>query len=72
MVLPEDSRPYPGKLLDLLILTLPGERERTEPEWRVLLEKTGFTLTQVIPTKVAESVIEVAIIYNVRHELGGA
>jgi hypothetical protein len=61
MVLPEDARPHPGKLLDLLMLTLPGGRERTEKEWRVLLQKAGFTLTRVIPTAVAESVIEAVI-----------
>ena len=61
MVLPDDSRPHPGKLLDLLMLMLPGGRERTEKEWRILLAKAGFTLIRVVPTKAAESVIEAAI-----------
>lgn len=57
-VLPEDSRPHPGKLLDLLMLMFPGGRERTEAEWRSLLEKAGFVITRILPTRVAESVIE--------------
>jgi hypothetical protein len=58
MVLPEDSGPHPGKLLDLLMLLFPGGRERTEAEWRSLLEQAGFMITKIIPTKVADSVIE--------------
>ena len=58
MVLPEDSRPHPGKLLDLLMLMFPGGRERTEAEWRSLLDKAGFVVTRVLPTRVADSVIE--------------
>jgi hypothetical protein len=57
-VLPEDSRPHPGKLLDLLMLMFPGGRERTEAEWRWLLEKAGFTITKILPTRAADSVIE--------------
>jgi len=58
MVLPEDSQPHPGKLLDLLMLMFPGGRERTEAEWRSLLEKAGFTITRIVSTKAADSVIE--------------
>ena len=58
MVLPEDSRPHPGKLLDLLMLMFPGGRERTEAEWHRLLGKAGFIITKIMSTKVADSVIE--------------
>ena len=58
MVLPEDSRPHPGKLLDLLMLMFPGGRERTETEWRSLLGRAGFVITRILPTKAADSVIE--------------
>jgi hypothetical protein len=61
MVLPEDSRPHPGKLLDLVMLTIPGGRERTEAEWRSLLSKAGFVITRIVPTKAAESVIEAVL-----------
>jgi hypothetical protein len=38
-----------GKLSDLHMLVMPGGRERTEAEWRVLLEDGGFTLEEVRP-----------------------
>ena len=58
VVLPEDTRPHPGKLLDLLMLMFPGGRERTEVEWRRLLDKADFGITRIISTKLADSVIE--------------
>jgi hypothetical protein len=58
MVLPEDSRPHPGKLLDLLMLMFPGGRERTESQWRDLLARAGFKVTRIVPTKAPDSVIE--------------
>jgi len=62
MVLPEDARPHPSKMLDLLMLMFPGGRERTTSEWRDLLARAaGFTLTQIVPTKAPESVIEAVI-----------
>ena len=61
MVLPEDARPHPTKMLDLLMLMFPGGRERTASEWRDLLARAGFTLTQIMPTKAPESVIEAVI-----------
>jgi hypothetical protein len=57
-VLPDDARPHPGKLLDLLMLMFPGGRERTETEWRDLLARAAFTLTRIIPTRSPDSVIE--------------
>jgi hypothetical protein len=48
-------------MLDLLMLMFPGGRERTASEWRDLLARTGFTLTQIVPTKAPESVIEAVI-----------
>lgn len=38
-----------GKLSDLHMLVMPGGRERTEPEWRALLETGGFTLEAIRP-----------------------
>ena len=61
MVLPEDARAHPSKMLDLLMLMFPGGRERTASEWRDLLARAGFTLTQIMPTKAPESVIEAVI-----------
>jgi hypothetical protein len=57
-VLPQNSQPHPGKLLDLVMLMLPGGRERAEPEWRALFAKAGFTITKIVPTRSPDSVIE--------------
>lgn len=35
-----------------------GGRERTEVEYASLLEAAGFRLTRIVPTRVAQSVIE--------------
>ena len=58
MVLPSGNTPHPGKMLDTIMLTVPGGQERTEPEYRQLLEKTGFQLTRVVPTESAVSIVE--------------
>jgi hypothetical protein len=41
-VIEPGNEPEGGKWLDLLMLVLAGGRERTEPEWRALLEAGGF------------------------------
>ena len=51
--------PDPAKLLDLAMLVVPGGQERSEDEYRILLEKSGFRLTRVIPTRTPSgSIIE--------------
>jgi hypothetical protein len=58
MVLPTGDAPHPGKLLDMVMLVVPGGRERTEAEYRDLLAKAGFRLTRVVPTASPVSVVE--------------
>jgi O-methyltransferase domain len=58
MVLSEGNAFHPGKALDITMLTLAGGQERTEPEYRALLEKANFQLTRVIPTNSAVSIVE--------------
>jgi hypothetical protein len=41
-VIAAGNEPSGSKWLDLLMLVLAGGRERTEPEWRALLENAGF------------------------------
>jgi O-methyltransferase domain/Dimerisation domain len=41
-VVPEDNEPNGAKWLDLLMLVLAGGRERTESDWRVLLDRAGL------------------------------
>jgi hypothetical protein len=43
MVLPTGNTPHPGKMLDIVMLAIVGGQERTEPEYRQLLEKAGFS-----------------------------
>ncbi|MGO4408073.1 methyltransferase [Bosea sp. RAF48] len=58
MVLPAGDTPHPGKVLDMVMLVLPGGQERTEEEYRQLLAKAGFRLTRAIPTSSDVSVLE--------------
>ncbi|SDR63598.1 hydroxyneurosporene-O-methyltransferase [Rhizobiales bacterium GAS113] len=61
MVLPPGDAPHPGKMLDMVMLVLPGGQERTEAEYRRLLAKAGFQLTRVVPTDSAVSVVEAVL-----------
>ena len=61
MVLPHGDTFHPGKMLDLIMLVVPGGRERTEEEYRELFKKAGLRLTQVVPTKSAVSVVEAVL-----------
>ncbi len=58
MVLPGGDAPHPGKMLDMVMLMVPGGRERTEAEYAALLEKAGLRLTGVTPTASPVSVVE--------------
>lgn len=57
-VIPRGNEPSFHKFMDLNMLVMTGGRERTEAEYRVLLEAAGFRLTQIIPTPSEMSVIE--------------
>jgi len=60
-VLPRGDTPHFGKLADMVMLALPGGEERTEVEYRTLLDKAGFRLTRVVPTETPASVVEAAV-----------
>jgi hypothetical protein len=57
-VLPTGNTPHPGKVLDMVMLALPGGSERTEAEYDALLAKAGFRLNRVVPTASAASIVE--------------
>ncbi len=57
-VIPTGNEPFPGKFLDLVMLLIPGGKERTEEEYRDLFNQAGFELTQIIPTGTEVSIIE--------------
>ena len=61
MVLPEGDAPHPGKMIDLLMLVTTGGQERSESEYRQLLDGAGFRLTRVVPTRSAVSIVEAAL-----------
>ena len=58
MVLPEGDVPHPGKLLDMLMLTVPGGEERTPPQYSALLDQAGFQMMRVVPTASLVSIVE--------------
>ena len=47
-----------AKLLDLEVLVMGGGKERTELEFRILLNASGFDLDQLLMTRESISVIE--------------
>ena len=57
-VIPEADAPSAGKQLDLTMLFMLGGAERTEKEWKKLLQDSGFTINRIIKTGQSFDVIE--------------
>jgi len=57
-VIPPGNEPFGGKFLDLVMLLIPGGKERTEEEYRTLFSEAGFELTRVVPTASEVSIVE--------------
>ena len=57
-LIPPGNDPALSKLYDVHMLVLSGGRERTEDEYRELLEMADFRLMRVVPTDVPRSIIE--------------
>jgi hypothetical protein len=57
-VLPEGNTPHFGKLLDMVMLAIPGGEERSGAEYAELLEKAGLRMTRVVPTSTEISIVE--------------
>ncbi len=57
-VIPAGNEPFAGKFLDLVMLLIPGGKERTEDEYRALFADAGFELSNIVPTGSEVSVIE--------------
>jgi ubiquinone/menaquinone biosynthesis C-methylase UbiE len=57
-VVPTGNEPSPGKDFDMVMLVLPGGIERTEQEYRMLLEGAGFQLSSLTATTSAVSIVE--------------
>ena len=58
MVVPAGNTPAYAKLLDLLMLVYAGGRERTEAEYRDLLKSARFSVSRIVTTASAVSIIE--------------
>ncbi len=57
-VIPAGNDPMPGKLIDISMLVMSGGLERTEAEYRSLLETAGFHLSHIHPTDADTSILE--------------
>ena len=57
-VVPPGNDPSPSKLFDMFMMALPDGLERTEAQFRALLDASGFALTEITPTESPVSVIE--------------
>ena len=58
MVILPGNKPSIAKLLDLEMMVITGGRERTETEYRELLQSSGFTLSRIIPTEESICILE--------------
>jgi O-methyltransferase len=58
MVVPERNLPGVSKFLDLEMLLFLTGRERTEDEYRGLLDRAGFEMTRIVPTPSPYGVVE--------------
>jgi hypothetical protein len=57
-VIQPGNDPFPGKISDIIMLITENGLERTEAEFRALLERAGFGLTNIIQTESPVSVIQ--------------
>ena len=57
-VIPEGNTPGLAKFGDLVMMLIPGGRERTAEEFRALFEASGLRLERIIPTESPMCVIE--------------
>jgi hypothetical protein len=57
-IVPLGNEPSLAKLFDLFMLVWPGGRERTAAEHRELLGSAGLSLSRIVPTTAAISILE--------------
>jgi hypothetical protein len=60
-VVPAGDEPHPTKAIDLTMLGMTTGMERTEQEFRELLDSAGFTLDRIVPTSTPHSIIEATL-----------
>lgn len=57
-VVPDGNDPSPSKLFDMFMMLLPDGQERSEAQFRAILDASGFALTGITPTASPVSVLE--------------
>ena len=57
-MLPKGNSPHFGKLVDMVMLAIPGGEERTGAEYGILLKAAGLKMTGVVPTATDVSIVE--------------
>ena len=57
-IVPDDPGPDWSKVLDIIMLTLVGGRQRTQQEYEALLAQSGFVLQREIDTRAGISILE--------------
>jgi len=61
-VVPRGNDPSPAKLLDIrMLVTNAGGRERTEHEWRKLVESAGLRIVSIVRTGGPWDVLEAVV-----------
>jgi hypothetical protein len=60
-VVPPGNTPHMSKMLDLTMLGIVTGKERTELEWRGLLEASGFVNVQILETQSPVSIIQATV-----------
>ncbi len=58
LVVPPGFAPHMAHILDLEMMVICDGKERTETEYRALLEGAGFRLTRIIPTEGPHGLVE--------------
>jgi quercetin dioxygenase-like cupin family protein len=60
-VMPGDDVPHPTKVIDITMLAMFSGRERTEDEYRALLDSADFTLDRIVSSSAPFSFIEATL-----------
>ncbi len=56
-IIPPGNTPSPGKLIDISMLVMTGGRERTEPEYRALLQMAAFSVEDILPSDAGINIV---------------
>lgn len=60
-VIPPGDEPHPAKVIDITMLAMLTGRERTEAEYRALLDSAGFTLDRIVSSPTPYCFIEATL-----------